>query len=326
MGVESTNAPAVAPEAAQTVLTEYVNGAVQTPVDTKQAIEGEVPTVESEVKPTEPVKSEDKMFGAKFAALSRKEKEQRARDKAFADEKKAFEKMKADLQADYDARKAELAGKYIDPEEFKKDPVGLYKKQGLTFEQLAERVMNDGKAGSGEVLSDTEKRLQAKIEAMEAKLAAKETAEKAKEEEDKQKKFEDTLNSFKTQLTEFCNKEGDYELIRANDAVGLVYEVIEEHHEKTKDENGVGIILSNKEAADAVENYLLEEAKKQLKLNKVKALAGETAVVKTTNEAKTSTTSLSNAHSAQPAPSKGQKLLSDEESRKQAAMLIKWQD
>lgn len=323
MAIETTDVPSTSAnkDAPAPALTEYVNGAVQTP---PAAVEASAEPIAQAVA-VEQAPKEDKAFGAKFAALSRKEKEQSAREKAFTTEKKAFDKMKADLKAEVEAEKSRLASKYIDPEEFKKDPVGLYKKQGLTFEQLAERVMNDGKPGAGEVLSDSEKRIQAQVDELKAQLLAKNESEKKREEEQKQRQLEETMTAFKTQLTDFCNKEADYELIRANDAVGLVYEVIEEHHKNTLDaETGKGQILSNKEAADAVENYLLEEAKKQIKLSKVKTLLAP--VEPAAKEEKSGSPTLSNTHSAQSVPSSGQRLLSDEESRKEAAKLIKWQD
>lgn len=317
MGVEDSNAPAVAPKE---VLTEYVNGAIQTPPAVAEVLET---APEEVVKPVET--SEDKMFGKKFAALSRKEKELRARDKAFQDKEKALEKRLADLEAQYGTKEAELSSKYIDPEKFKANPLEEMKRTGLTFEQLAQRVLNDGKPGTEEVMSDQEKRVEAKLAALEKKLAEKEEAEKKREEEANQKKFEENMASFKAQLTDFCNKETDYEMIRANDAVGLVFEVIEEHYAKTLDqESGQGQILSNKEAADAVENYLLDEAKKQMSLSKVKALAQQ--VVAKPTEGKPATSTLSNTHSAQAVSSKSGKFLSDDESRKEAAKLIKWQD
>ncbi len=322
MGVEDSNAPS-AP-----VITEYVGGALVTP----NAAAAEVPVpLSSEpvvVDPAKPVESsEDRMFGKKFAALSRKEKEQRAAVKAFEAEKAAFEKHKADLEAQYGTKEKELSTKYISPEEFKKNPLELMKKFGMSFEQLAERVLNDGKPGTNEVISDTERRIQEKLEALEKKLADKEESEKARLEEERQQQFERQLTAFKGELTDFCNKAPDYEMIRANDAVGLVFEVIEEHYAKTLDpETNQGLILSNKEAADAVENYLLEEAKKQMNVNKVKQLAAQVVGAKPPEVKNVASPTLSNAHSAQPAPSKGQKLTSDEQSLREAAKLIKWQD
>lgn len=308
------------------VITEFVNGAVVTPVEAKGPIEAITEAVEEPKKPEGNPVAEDKKFGAKFAALGRKEKEQRAARAAFEAEKAAWEKQRTEGTAEIERQKQELAAKYIDPETFKKDPLGLMQKHGLSFEQLAQRVLNDGRPGTEEVVSDTERKLQARLDAFEKKLAEKEEAEKKRTEADKQREFEANMSSFKAQLTDFCNKETDYELIRANDAVGLVYEVIEEHYTNTLDATtGQGQILSNKEAADAVENYLLEEAKKVLNANKVKSLAAQVVAAKAP-EGKPSSPTLSNAHSATAAPSKSSKLLSETESLKEAAKLIKWQD
>ena len=50
-----------------------------------------------------------------------------------------------------------------------------------------------------------------------------------------------------------------YELIQANEANDIIYDVIEEHYNET------GRILDIEEAAEAVESYLEEEAEKLLK-------------------------------------------------------------
>ena len=78
--------------------------------------------------------------------------------------------------------------------------------------------------------------------------------------------YEQQLNAFVTELTEFANNTPDYELIRSENAVDLVYDTIEQYHAET------GKILSHKEACDAVEAHLFEQAKKMLEREKIKKL------------------------------------------------------
>ncbi len=255
----------------------------------------------------EPKKAEDDKFAAKFAALSRKEKQLREREKAM-------ETRLKDMEAKLAAREADVTAKYIDPERFKKEPLKVMEETGMSFKQLAEMVMNDGKPTTEHLLSESEKSVAAKIKALEDKIAEKE----AKEAKDK---HETQLAEFKGQIAKLVAEGEEYELIRAEEATELVYEVIEAHYNKTADENGQnGQILSNKEAADAVENYLLENAKK---LTQVKKLQPPPAVEQAKPGEKKAATTLSNAHSASAQPSK-QKFLSDDESKQAAAALIKW--
>ncbi len=96
-----------------------------------------------------------------------------------------------------------------------------------------------------------------------------------------------------------------------------VYQVIEQHHAET------GEILSHKAAADAVEEYLFEQAKKMLERVKIKKLySANSAAPKVAPE---KSTTLSNTQAAQ-VPQAGQRYLSDDESKMEAAKLIRWQD
>lgn len=293
-------------------------GIINTNVDTNLDVSAENTSEEiKEVEKKEEVKIEENKqedkFAAKFAALSRKEKQLREREKTLEASQKSIEEQIKKLEEQYKQKEQELSSKLLDPSLFKKDAKEALNKAGLTFEELAQLMINDGKPTAEMLLTDAEKRLQAKIEDMEKKLMEKE----AKEQE---AKYEEVLNNFVSEITTFVNDNNDYELIRANDATDLVYEVIEEHHSTT------GEILQIKQAADAVEQYLLEEAKKQLNLGKIKGLLSpkeqQEAKEKPT-EGKASVT-LSNTQAAQ-VPKQGQQRLSDEQSKVEAAKLIRWE-
>jgi len=269
--------------------------------------EGAAPEAPVEEPKKEEAPKEQDKFAAKFAALSRKEKQLRAREQEMNTRLK-------DMEAKLAAKEAEVSSKFIDPARFKKEPLKVMEETGLSFQQLAEMVMNDGKPTQDQALSEVEARMQAKLKEYEDKLAAKE-AKEAKE------RHEAQLHAFKVQLTDFVNTTEDYELIRAEDATSLVYDVIEAHYNKTADESGQnGEILSNKEAADAVEAYLLENAKK---LTQVKKLQPAAAPAKPAE--KKAATTLSNAQAAQGATMSA-KRLSDEESKAEASKLIKWNE
>jgi hypothetical protein len=113
--------------------------------------------------------------------------------------------------------------------------------------------------------------------------------------------------------------------VQANDATELVYQVIEEHHAST------GEILDIKRAADAVEAHLLEEAKKLIERPKIKGLMQPKAPTAPSNATKSeaakaapSAKTLTNASATKPSPVA--RYLSDDESKAEAAKLIKWQD
>lgn len=275
---------------------------------TEAAIEAAAETVEAapEAEVAPEIKAAEEKFAAKFAALSRKEKALKQREAQITQQ---MAQIEARLK-EFEGKDAELSTYKSLPDRIKRNPFEVLKEQGVTEQQLLEMLANDGKPTQEMIMSEYEKKVMSKVEELEKKLADKE----AKENE---QKYEAALQQFQGQLTDFVNKTEDYELIRANDAVDVVFQVIEEHHKET------GNILSNKEACDAVENYLLEEAKKLVDRDKVKKLLQPEAKKAVPAQGKSQT--LSNAQAAQASKPSGRKL-SDDESKAEAAKLLRWND
>lgn len=281
---------------------QYGGSTIEAPVADVAATEA-APAEETKPQVTEA----EQKFAARFAALSRKEKQLRAREAQLTAKMQEIEAR----SKSWDTEKTELEKFKALPERLKKETLKVLEEQGIKFEDLAQMILNDGKPTQEMILSEQEKKLNAKFEELERKIAEKEK----KEQEDR---VNAAVESFKAQLTDFVNTTADYELIRANDYVGEVFDVIEMHHEKT------GEILSNKEACDIVEEYLLEEAKKLVDREKVKKLL-QPQTPKPAEKTGKSSPTLSNAQAAQ-AQKQAAKPLSDEESKAEAAKLIRWID
>lgn len=285
-----------------------------------QAEETPAPPADPPAEPAAPVeteaekarKAEEAAFAPKFAALSRKEKQLR-------DEKRALEAERAKFKAEQEQREKEYKEKYIDAAVLKdrRAVLKLLEEKGVPFKELAEMVLNGGEPTADQLTSDVEKKLRGEMEAIKKRLEEKE----AKEQEEK---MAQTIHGFKQELNAFIEKDPEYELIRAQDAQDLVFEVIETHYKNTEAETGTGVLLSNKEAADAVEKFLLEDAKKLVDREKVKKLMQPPPAPPKTPGQKAAPT-LSNTQSTQ-VPTQGTKKLSDEESKREAAKLIKWID
>ncbi len=198
----------------------------------------------------EPEKSDD--FSRKFAALSRREKEIRAKE------------------VEYDKRIAELEerlgsfGKKPEPEpelpieyRLKKDPLRALEDMGLSYDKLTELALNDGKLTPEMQMRLMREELEGdykkKFEELENRLLEKEKS-------DEQRRYDDIQRGFQNEIEDFVESNADrYELIQANEANDIIYDVIEEHY------NDTGRILDIEEAAEAVESYLEEEAEKLLK-------------------------------------------------------------
>lgn len=317
MSIMATDGAAVASESpAATPAAETTQTAV-TQLAENVAPKAEVPAETAEQVPVAAEKTvEETRVAAKFAALSRQEKALKAQEKALAQRAKELEDRLAAME-----QSSKDESKYISREEFKKNPYKYISEDKISLESIAELALNDGKKTPEQITAELEAKMEAKVRAMEEKLQQKEQAEQ-------QAQVEAALNAYKTQLTNFANETPEYELIRANDAIELVYEVIEQHCEATIDEEtGKGVILSNKEACDMVEKYLLDQEKARIEkyrnLNKTKGMFEPAATkVEQTVKAPESKTLTNNL--ATELPTKGSKTLTAEESIREAAKLLKW--
>lgn len=318
--MENTNTPAEGTLSTQEAL-EAVTVAAEGVV-VAEGSESVVPKVEETPKPTPEM---DKQ-AAKFAAISRREKALKAQERALAQRAKELEdKIKAASDTKIDDTK------YIDVEAFKSNPYEYMKKHGLTLEQVAEIALNDGKVTPESLVKQSESKMEKQIRELTERLEAKE----AKEVE---QRYEQVLNNFKTEMTKFVNETEDYEMIRATDSTQVVYDVIEtnfnnkveefreEYGREATEEERREFILDNKTACDMVEAWLLDREKAKIEklrnLKKTKALF-EPSKPKDESKVKDATTTLTNTLSAQ-VPSKDGKKLTAEESLKEAAKLIKW--
>lgn len=276
--------------------------------DAKSAQETAKAALQAKEGPAEPVtkepaneKGQEDKFAQRFAALSR-------REKAAREQERALQAKIAELEAQQSKYK-ELESL---SERFSKEPLKVYQERGGTLEQLAEMIMNDGNPTEDMKWKEREQSWEAKFKEIEKKLTDRELKEQeAKESE--------VLTNFKTQIADEIKNNPEYELLRVEDPTGeLVYEVIDRHHSET------GVILEIKEAADAIEAQLLEEAKKFLDVDKLKKAMG---AVKAPAEAKAQerqpSITLSNTESSA-VPTKEQRKLSNEQSRAEVAKLLKW--
>lgn len=311
-------------------------GAVETPVEAQlESPEGQMPVEGAEVQPEqqEQKPAEDQKFAAKFAALNRREQQIKQQAREMKQMRAQLAEQQKALQTKMEQIEAEIKGKYVNPEDLK-SPAKAWqqlKGAGMKLEDLAEVVLNDGKETPERLIKTTEEKLLAKIEEMEKREQARIQAEQEAREAQ-------ALEQFRNGLKSFVDANENYELIRANDAYEAVYEVItaayEQRVQEFMDENDrepthaerQTMILSNKEASDMVEDYLLEEAKKFVPLKKIQGLVAPPAAKQAPAQPvkpqqKTLTNTLSTT-----VPKTGSKKLSDAESLAEAAKLIKWED
>jgi hypothetical protein len=267
-----------------------------------------------EVAPEVPQTEEDKRFAAKFAALTRKEK-------AIRESEKRLNSRMKELEAKLAAQVPEAPKPVEEPLErrLRKNPFETLKGQGLDYETLTKIALNDGKLTPELQMQimreEIESKYSSQLEEVNKKLAAREQREE-------QEKQAATINGFKAQIANQVKAEaGEYELVAAEgeDGIEAIYAVIDGHYQET------GEVLDIKEAVEAVEEELLEQAKKRIGLAKIKKLMGaseiKTQEVKPQSTKKPAPTLSNNAAQVQSGTGR---FLSDDESKLEAAKLIKF--
>lgn len=295
---------------------------------TDGAPEQELNTKPQTEQKDETKKPEDNRFAAKFAALSRKEKEIKQREKQLEERIKQLEAQAAQKS------EPEQVQKEVEPLEYriKKDPFGTLKEYGLDLDTLVNIALNDGKPTQDIQLQllrqEIEGKTQKELSEIRAKLEAKEKAEEEARQRAEEERNQQVVEGFVEQIVSFVDsRPDDYELIRTEEAHDLVFDVIKEHFENTKDETtGVGEVLDFKAAADEVENYLLEEAKKRLELKKIKGLVAPQAAKVEPSKNSPASVTLSNSQAQVQSATSGKSQLSRDESLQEAAKLLRWRE
>lgn len=262
----------------------------------------------AEAKPEAPAKQEID-FGTRFAALTKKERAVIERERAI----KAQEREIAEWKKSKEAAKL--------------DPVAFLESHGLSYDQVTQFILNDRKLTEGQRLAMLEERL--KKEDEERAKAAK-NAERAE--------VTQTITQHKAQIADFIAQGGDdFEVTRSygEDGADLVFQVIEERYNATFDaETGVGEIIPIEVAARQVEDYLENLARERvLKLKKFQPkIEVVTDAVPSTPPAKgvapeiakRPAPTLTNAAVASIPPVDSRRDLSDEESKRLSASLLRW--
>ncbi len=263
-----------------------------------------VPTIETvpatPVEPTpapvevkEEVKEEDHKFASKFAALSRREQSLRLKEQTLKQQ-----------EADYKAYKEEQ--KLLND-----NPLEYLTKKGITFDKLTQLALNDGK-------KPAEMQVQELREQLEREKLEREEGEKTAA----QKSYETQKISFVNEIKDFIdgNKE-TYELVSvADEPSELIYNVIEQHYLNTKR------VLPVKDAVEMVEKHFESEIEsKYSKLNKLKNKFGaKEPAVETKTETVRQSPTLTNSQASAVATPHTNKVMSVDESKREAAKLLKW--
>ena len=271
---------------------ENSHGHLNDVVTNQEAVE---PVSDESFEELEP--SQDESFDRKFAALSRREKALRERE--------------SDLDRKYGNKEAEVPLE----RRLRQNPLKALEEMGLSYDQLTELALNEGRLTPDMQMKLMREELENDYK---SKFSNLEKRMNDKEKLDEERKYDVIKENFMGEISSFVKEnQTEYEYVAHNEASSVVYDVIEEHYNET------GRILDVKDAVEAVESYLEEEAEKLLNLGKVKNRLNNMRDGIEPETSRQSQITLSNAHSAQ-AQERAARSLSDEESKSAMAKMLQW--
>lgn len=204
------------------------------------------------------------------------------------------------------------------------------KQLGLNYDELTKSVLADG-----EIPPEVQiKKIEEKFDAFKTQ---KEQEEKQRADEAKlraQEQEQRAITNFKTEIGSFLKDNASrYEFITFESQEELVFDVIDEHYNRTLNvETGIGKVMKINEAADKVEEFLEKKYNKAKELTKTKALWGAVPKAPLIEAAKPQTSlrppqkTLTNqlaARTQPPATPTTNRMLTDEERVQKAIMLGK---
>lgn len=143
---------------------------------------------------------------------------------------------------------------------------------GLDYNELTQSLLKDGEIPPEVQIKKVEERfdtfLKSQEEAEKIRLADQKREAEAKETK--------VIHDFKSEITTYLtDNKTRYELIDFEGQQDLVFDVIDEHYNRTLDqETGIGKIMTIAEAADKVEEHLEKKYERSKSLSKVKTLFG----------------------------------------------------
>jgi hypothetical protein len=202
-------------------------------------------------------KTSTEPLSSQYAILARKEKQLRLRDQQLRQREAAI-KAASEKPATPPSAPSIDESKYIALEKLKQDPIRTLLESGLTYEQLTEAAIN----GPRQEDMHTQNELRLLREEI-AKLKGETESTKKSFEEQQTAQRQQAERQIRSDVVRLVQQDPAFETIKETRSVGDVVELIT----KTFDEDG--ILLTVEEAAQQVEDYLIDEALKLSKLKKI---------------------------------------------------------
>lgn len=208
-------------------------------------------------KPAESkVESETQLSNSQLAILARKERALRAKSQQQEQALKTKEATWAQEKSALEQRVQELETGYIPKSSLKQAALEALQRGELSYDEITQEVMNP----TDPRITANMSRLEKQVADLQAKL---DRAAKGAEEQSNVQ-YKAALKQIETDVTNLVKVDPSFEMIKHTGSVRDVVELIEETYKQD------GYVMTVEEAAQQVEEYLVEEASKLARVDKIK--------------------------------------------------------
>lgn len=218
----------------------------------------EEPTVQEQIEQVkeEQKTKEDPALSRQFAQLARQEKALRAKAQQQEQAFKAKEQALAAREAQLAAQAPDLS-KYVAKDKLKSDFLSVAAETGLSYDEISQQFLNQ---------QPRDPRIDATISELKQQIQELKQArdnDTKSQTEDQQRQYQAAVDQIKVDVKKLVNSDPNFETIKATGSTKDVVDLITETFNKD------GILLSVEEAAQQVEDYLVEEYMKATKISKI---------------------------------------------------------
>lgn len=206
---------------------------------------------------TTPAK-EEPTLSSQYAVLARKEKALRAKVQSQELAIRSKEAAIAEREAAIKAKEAEYQTNYIPKSKLSDDTLATLLEAGITYDQITQMALNQSQAQDPATKLAIQ-RLEAQVK---AQAEAVENAKKQQEDSVKNQ-YSEALKQIRYDATALVKTDNSFEMIRETNSIGDVVDLIERTYKED------GVILTVEEAAQLVEDELVEQVSKYARVSKI---------------------------------------------------------
>ena len=208
---------------------------------------------------TEAPIQEETLLSPQYAALARKEKAMRMKAAQQSEALKAREAAIAAREAELASKQTQDLTNYIPKDKLKDNALQVLSELGLTYDDVTQQAIAQ-QSPEWQMFAKMRAEVQEELRQVREEQA---NSKKAFEQQQAQS-YQQALKQIRTETRDLVNSDPQYEAIKATGSINDVVELIERTF------NEEGRLMTVEQAANAVEDFLTEEATKLSKIEKIK--------------------------------------------------------